>query len=66
MHDLAAGLCMQDSPISDPNWPVDHALFLACAADTIRRVRNHPCIALWCGGNEQVRPDLASADLSMF
>ena len=27
---------MQDSPVSNPNWPMDHGLFLACAADTIR------------------------------
>ncbi|KAK9808441.1 hypothetical protein WJX73_006050 [Symbiochloris irregularis] len=43
-----------DSPVSDQNWPDDHRLWLQCAADTITRVRNHPCIALWCGGNEQV------------
>lgn len=31
----------------------DHALFLACAGDTIKLLRNHPSVALWCGGNEQ-------------
>ena len=44
----------QDSPVSNPDWPDNHALWLECAADTIKRLRNHPCIALWCGGNEQV------------
>ena len=43
-----------DSPLSDPNWPLDHGLWLRCVADTVRAVRNHPCVALYCGGNEQV------------
>jgi hypothetical protein len=32
----------------------DPALFLANAADTIQRFRNHPSIVLWCGRNEGV------------
>jgi hypothetical protein len=32
----------------------DPALFLANAADTIVRFRNHPSIAMWCGRNEGV------------
>jgi archaellum component FlaF (FlaF/FlaG flagellin family) len=32
----------------------DPALFLANAADTIRRFRNHPSIVVWCGRNEGV------------
>ena len=52
----------QDSPVSDPCWPLDHDLFTACAADTIRRLRCHVCVALWCGGNEQrPSPDLDAA-----
>ena len=39
----------QDSPVSDPEWPLDHELFAASAADTIRRLRSHACLALWCG-----------------
>ena len=39
--------------MSKQSWPLDHDLFLRSAADTIRRLRNHACIALWCGGNEQ-------------
>ena len=46
---------LQNSPISNASWPLDHRLFIASAADTIRRLRNHACLALWCGGNEQVR-----------
>jgi len=34
--------------------PEDPALFLANAADTVRRYRNHPSIALWFGRNEGV------------
>jgi hypothetical protein len=32
----------------------DPALFLANAADTIKRFRNHPSIVMWCGRNEGV------------
>ncbi len=40
--------------MSDHSWPLDHALYVASAADTVRRLRSHACVALWCGGNEQV------------
>ncbi|KAK8620770.1 hypothetical protein V6N13_067232 [Hibiscus sabdariffa] len=43
-------------PISNPNGPLDHDLFLLCARDTIKLLRNHPSLALWVGGNEQVPP----------
>ena len=36
--------------------PVDYDLFAQNAADTIKRFRNHPSIALWCSGNEGVCP----------
>ena len=50
---------LQDSPVSKQSWPLDHALFIRSAADTVRRLRNHACIALWCGGNEQTpAPDI--------
>jgi len=38
---------------SDPDWPLDHGLFLTCAYDTVKLLRNHASLALWCGGNEQ-------------
>ncbi|CAI5496401.1 unnamed protein product, partial [Closterium sp. Naga37s-1] len=41
-------------PPSDPSWPLDHCLFLACAQDSVRMLRNHASLALWVGGNETV------------
>lgn len=35
-----------DHPPNDPDG------YIAVAADTIRRYRAHPCIAVWCGSNE--------------
>ncbi|CAN0914250.1 Mannosylglycoprotein endo-beta-mannosidase [Linum grandiflorum] len=43
-------------PVSNPNGPLDHDLFLFCARDTVKLLRNHPSLALWVGGNEQVPP----------
>ena len=37
---------------SHPNLPDDIAAFENNAAEKIRRFRNHPCIAVWCGDNE--------------
>ncbi|KAL2469207.1 Mannosylglycoprotein endo-beta-mannosidase [Forsythia ovata] len=49
-------------PISNPDGPLDHDLFLFCARDTVKLLRNHPSLALWVGGNEQVPPtDINSA-----
>ncbi|CAJ1976148.1 unnamed protein product [Sphenostylis stenocarpa] len=44
-------------PVSNPNGPLDHDLFLFCARDTVKLPRNHPSLALWVGGNEQTPPD---------
>ncbi|CAI5951400.1 unnamed protein product [Closterium sp. NIES-64] len=41
-------------PPSDPSWPLDHRLFLSCAQDSVRMLRNHASLALWVGGNETV------------
>ena len=57
---------LQDSPISKQSWPLDHNLFIRSAADTIRRLRNHACIALWCGGNEQMPAKDIDAALQMM
>jgi mannosylglycoprotein endo-beta-mannosidase len=35
-----------------PEWPLDHGLYLRAAADTVRRLRGHASLLLWCGGNE--------------
>lgn len=44
------------------NYPDDHSLFIESAADMIRMIRNHPSLAIWCGGNEIVlAPDLFHA-----
>jgi len=37
---------------SEPNLPRDVAGFNSNAIEKIKRFRNHPCIALWCGDNE--------------
>lgn len=38
-------------------YPDDHKLFLESAADQIRMIRNHPSLAIWCGGNEITPPE---------
>jgi len=38
-------------------YPDDHQLWLTSAADMIKMVRNHPSLAIWCGGNEITPPD---------
>lgn len=38
-------------------YPDDHRLFLSAAADMIKMVRNHPSLAMWCGGNEITPPE---------
>ena len=37
---------------SDGPDPDDEAMFLANADDWVRRIRRHPCLALYCGRNE--------------
>ena len=49
--------------MSNPNGPLDHDLFLFSARDTVKLLRNHPSLALWVGGNEQVPPDDINAAL---
>ncbi len=36
-------------------YPDDHALFIKSVADQLTMLRNHPSLAIWCGGNE-IRP----------
>nr|XP_027188383.1 mannosylglycoprotein endo-beta-mannosidase-like isoform X2 [Cicer arietinum] len=52
-------------PISNPNGPLDHDLFLFCARDTVKLLRNHSSLALWVGGNEQTPPDDINAALKI-
>ncbi len=46
-------LVWQDFPIGNgtrPEWPAD--VWNAQVMQTVFRLRNHPSLALWCGGNE--------------
>jgi hypothetical protein len=36
-------------------YPDDHRMFITSLEDNIKMLRNHPSLALWCGGNE-IRP----------
>ena len=38
-------------------YPDDHKLYLASAIDQIKLIRNHPSLAIWCGGNEITPPE---------
>ncbi|XP_042408097.1 mannosylglycoprotein endo-beta-mannosidase-like [Zingiber officinale] len=44
-------------PVSNPDGPLDHDLFMLCARDTVKLLRNYASLALWVGGNEQVPPE---------
>jgi len=51
------GLCVwQDFIFACSTYPAFDPAFLASveaeAVDNVRRLRHHPCIALWCGNNE--------------
>lgn len=37
---------------SNPNVPYDLPVFNHNMIEKIKRVRNHPCVAVWCGDNE--------------
>ena len=39
------------------NYPDDHGLFLASLTDQVKLLRNHPSLAIWCGGNEITLPE---------
>jgi hypothetical protein len=46
------------------NFADDQAGYLDTATDTIRRYRIHPCIAVWCGANEEAPPPDTDAGLA--
>ena len=45
------------------SWPDDHKLYIQCAADTVKMLRNHPSLCFWCGGNELNPPNLPPKDI---
>ena len=52
-----------DPPSVRNKYPDDHALYLTCARDTVRMLRNHPSLCFWCGGNELSVPTLPPPDI---
>jgi len=38
-------------------YPDDHHLFIKSAVDQVKMIRNHPSLAIWCGGNEIGPPE---------
>lgn len=38
-------------------YPDNHSLFITSAADQVKMIRNHPSLAIWCGGNEITLPE---------
>ncbi|MDR1120289.1 MAG: beta-glycosidase [Dysgonamonadaceae bacterium] len=52
----------KDAMKADDQWtrrkyPDNHALVVESAADMIKMIRNHPSLAMWCGGNEIQPPE---------
>ncbi|RYG25719.1 hypothetical protein EON82_06035 [bacterium] len=48
-------LVWQDFPFACayyPDGPDEQEIVRSEAAENIKRIRNHPCLALWCGNNE--------------
>ncbi|MBE2288224.1 MAG: glycosyl hydrolase [Chitinophagaceae bacterium] len=45
----------KDDTTTRRGYPDDHKLWLTSCADQVQLLRNHPSLALWCGGNE-IRP----------
>jgi len=42
----------KDSQARRWEYPDNHILFLESAIDQVKMLRNHPSLAIWCGGNE--------------
>jgi len=42
----------KDSQARRWEYPDNHVLFLESVTDQIKMLRNHPSLAIWCGGNE--------------
>ncbi|KPK86598.1 MAG: beta-glycosidase [Bacteroides sp. SM23_62_1] len=50
------------NPADGPN-PYDPDMFMANAADIVKRIRNHPCIAIYVGRNEGNPPEVLDTAL---
>ena len=50
------------NPVDGPN-PYNEPMFMANAADYVRRIRKHPSIALYCGRNEGYPPESLNRQL---
>ena len=51
---------------SDGPEPDDEAMFLANAEDFLRKIRHHPCLALYCGRNEGNPPAALDRGLAVL
>ncbi len=47
----------KDSQERRQQYPDNHELFIESIIDEIKMLRNHPSLAIWCGGNEWPAPD---------
>ena len=45
----------KEDTLARRKYPDDHGLFIESLEDQIKMLRNHPSLAIWCGGNE-IRP----------
>ncbi|MEK6280360.1 MAG: glycoside hydrolase family 2 TIM barrel-domain containing protein [Acidobacteriota bacterium] len=52
-----------DCNAGNPTWPINHELYINCAADTVKMLRNHPSLCFWCGGNELSYPQQPPKDI---
>ncbi len=46
----------KDDTLARRRYPDDHRLFINSVADQVAMLRNHPSLAIWCGGNETEPP----------
>ncbi len=47
----------KEDQLTRRKYPDDHDLFLHSAADMVKMIRNHPSLAMYCGGNEITPPE---------
>ncbi len=47
----------KDSQERRQQYPDNHELFIESVVDQVKMLRNHPSLAIWCGGNEWPAPD---------